>query len=125
MVQDKLFIYLDRELFPHKYQTKNAYDKASAKKSRLLEDALNFAFNAFIWILLAGYLSLLMDELFGIFTGTGVLSYLFGNTQWAVHVLFGVILLYKAGKLLRQALPGAGDKSDLGGNKKPKRTKTA
>jgi NitT/TauT family transport system permease protein len=102
-LQDKLFVYLDREFFPHKY-ARDAHGKNNKKKSTA-DLILNYFWNNLLWVSLAGYVVLFINEFFLFLSGGRILSGLFGDTTWVIHLLIGVILFYKVRKLaLRRRL---------------------
>lgn len=94
--QDKIFAYMDRKLFPHKYQAKGKFDHHSAdNKETLFSTILDFCWLAFTWICLALYALLALDEIFGFLSDLPVITYLFGDTSWVIHFTFLSIILYK------------------------------
>jgi len=94
--QDKIFAYMDRKLFPHKYQTKGKYDHNSADTEQSLWDVVtDYAWQVFIWLSLALYIAFALDEMFGILGNINLLPYLFGDTAWVVHFIFCSTIAYK------------------------------
>ena len=98
LIQDRIFVQLDKELFPHKYQVKNAIQKGMIHKTGTLDTILDFAFKAFTWSLLAVYIILTFNEYFGILGDIKVLDYLFGKSCWAFHVVMISVIGYKINK---------------------------
>jgi len=96
-IQDKVFTYLDREFFPHKYQSKGKHDKE--RSTSIWQAIADFAFSALTWAGLAIYLLLFLDEVFHFFTESGVLTQLFGGTVNVIHLIFFLVLFYKVRKL--------------------------
>ncbi|MBT8189995.1 MAG: ABC transporter permease subunit, partial [Bacteroidia bacterium] len=92
IIQDRIFVRLDKELFPHKYQQNNQYRKQS--ETSLWDTIFDYGFNTFVWILLGIYLVLAVNEMTG-FLGIQVLDYFFGNTCWVVHTILLSIIFYK------------------------------
>lgn len=95
IIQDRLFVRLDKELFPHKYQLKNQYKKAEEEGPSVFETILDFTFSAFTWSLLGVYIVLGLNEVFGFLGGVKVIEYLFGDTCWVIHTLLISIIVYK------------------------------
>jgi len=94
--QDKIFAYMDRKLFPHKYQAKGKYDHHSKDQGEtLLSIIFDYCWLAFTWIMLALYIAFTLDELFGILGNTNIITYLFADTAWVIHFIFLSILGYK------------------------------
>lgn len=97
-LQDKIFTYLDKELFPHKYQqVKQELSKASAWKNTLSKIFGIVLFWA-LWIVLGIYLILLLDDWFEILGGFHIWSQLFGDAMWSVNTVFFLVLAYKLKK---------------------------
>lgn len=94
IVQDRLFIYLDKKFFPHKYQTKNKYS-GNLKEASLMQTVTDFAINIFGWIFLAVYILLIFNQYFGLFREFQVLEYLFKDTIWVMHVTFLILVGFK------------------------------
>ena len=99
LIQDKLFVRLDRELFPHKYQIKDAKKHGKIKEESAWDTIIDFTFSAFIWILLGSYVLLSINEYTNFLWDEKVIDYLFGKSCWAFHVVMICIILYKAWKL--------------------------
>lgn len=99
--QDRVFAYIDRKFFPHKYQTKNTYKQKQLLKEQTVWDSiLDFAIKILVWILLALYVILAANEYFGFLGEIKPLDYLFGNTVWAIHMLFITIIVMKIYRLI-------------------------
>ena len=90
--QDKLFSYLDKKLFPHKYQLRDQHKKGQKKEDTLWAKASTYIFDTLLYILMGGYLILALNEVFN-FLGVPVLTYLFSETVWAIHFLFIVSII--------------------------------
>lgn len=100
--QDRVFAYLDRRFFPHKYQTKPKYQKEKILKDvSLVDTVLDFAIAIFVWICLALYILFAINEFVPLLGGIQPLSYFFGDTQWAIHFIFISIIGYKAWQFIR------------------------
>lgn len=96
--QDRVFGYLDKKFFPHKYQNNKAYQKVKHLKEQSVFDTIvDFVINIIGWIFLGIYLTLAVNEFTG-FLGGKLLSTLFGDTVWAIHTVFLAII---AGKVYR------------------------
>jgi len=94
--QDKIFAYMDRKLFPHKYQTKGKYDHNSKEtEESALSVVIDYVWLAFTWVMLFLYVVVALDEVFGVLGGYNILTYLFGGTAWVIHFIFISILGYK------------------------------
>ena len=95
--QDKIFAYMDRKLFPHKYQAKGKFDHTSEdKKENLFSVIMDYFWLALTWIALGLYLVFAMDEVFGILGNTNFITYLFADTAWVIHFVFISIIAYKS-----------------------------
>lgn len=93
--QDRIFKWLDREFFPHKYAIKDKYAPTDEPQSAL-DSILDFASTAFIWIMLLFYFVLALIEFFSFFGDLKLLNYLFQDTIWSIHVVFLSVVAYKA-----------------------------
>ncbi len=101
LIQDRIFGRLDKELFPHKYQQKNAHKSSSIEENSIVETIFDFAFKAFVWSAIGIYIVLAINEFVG-FLDIKVLDYLFGNTCWAFHIVMLSIIAYKIRKVIIQ-----------------------
>lgn len=97
-IQDRIFRSLDKELFPHKYQIKNAHKHGQLDGPSLFDTIMDFAFSALIWSALGIYILLAINEFIGFLSGVKVIDYLFGDTCWAFHLVMLSIIFYKARK---------------------------
>lgn len=98
VIQDRVFVRLDRILFPHKYQARE-----NARSSRILEkgiwsDILEFGIRALAWVAFGVYLLLVVQEFFPFVEGLQPLSYLFGDSVIAIHFIFFLIVAYNVYK---------------------------
>ncbi|MDA8693555.1 ABC transporter permease subunit, partial [Saprospiraceae bacterium] len=98
IIQDRIFVRLDKELFPHKYQIKNAH-KHGTEKPSVWDSIFDFAFSAFVWSALGIYIVLTINEFVGFLGGIKVIDYLFGDSCWAFHFTMLSIIAYKAYKV--------------------------
>ena len=99
--QDKLFGYLDRKFFPHKYTGQQKAQKKSESKM-LLSTTGKFVGNAFSWTALVVYILLSLDEYFGLLGNFQVLSVLFRDTIWVIHIIFLIFAIIKLRPYLRK-----------------------
>ena len=96
IIQDRIFVRLDKELLPHKYQVKNQHKYGQLSSSNIFDTIIDFAYSAFVWILLAIYVILTFNEMTGFLSDIKLLDYAFGNTCWAFHVVMIGIIIYKS-----------------------------
>ena len=61
VIQDKLFVYLDRLFFPHKYQTRTAYESVKQKEDSTFSLITGFVRSISSWLVISVYLLLLID----------------------------------------------------------------
>jgi len=94
ILQDKVFKWLDKEFFPHKYQVKNKYGPAQDQDT-ISDSIFSFATTTFVWILIGLYALFMINEFIPVLGDIKILSFLFKDTLWAVHFLFMVVLAYK------------------------------
>ncbi len=101
--QDRTFSYLDRKLFPYKYQLKTSYDASKTLKSVSEWDAFSdFIIMLLSWIFIGIYILLTINEFSPFIGQVKPLSYLFGDTLWTIHVVFVLVLVYQVYQLLRK-----------------------
>ncbi|MDF1696032.1 MAG: ABC transporter permease subunit [Saprospiraceae bacterium] len=94
--QDKIFAYMDRKLFPHKYQAKGKYDHNSTDdKNTIWSKIVDYCWLALTWISLGLYVVFALDEFFGVLGNINFLTYLFADTVWVIHFIFLSMLSYK------------------------------
>lgn len=98
IIQDKIFGRLDRELFPHKYQIKDAHKHGKIDQVSTLDTIFDFAFKALVWSALGVYVILAINEFVGFLGGIKVIDYLFGESCWAFHFVMISIIFYKLRK---------------------------
>lgn len=100
--QDKIFAYIDRKFFPHKYQSSKKYQPEKLlKEVSLVDTVVDFAITIFVWICLGLYVLFAANEFIDFLGGIKPLSYLFADTQWAIHIIFLTIIGYKTRGLLQ------------------------
>jgi len=95
ILQDRIFKWMDREFFPHKYAIKDKYTPEDEPQSAV-DSILDFAVTAFVWIMLLFYFVMALNEFFSFFGDIKLLDYLFQDTIWSIHVIFLSVVLYKA-----------------------------
>jgi NitT/TauT family transport system permease protein len=93
--QDRIFGYIDRTFFPHKYQLKNTDGKISANSVSLLTPVFDFIFEILTWVFIVIYLVLLINEIYPFIGDVRPLTYLFGDALWSIHFIFGLILFFR------------------------------
>jgi len=98
IIQDKIFVWLDREFFPHKYQAKDAIRASRLQQKGLARVIADYSLLAFGWIAIAVYFILMLNEFIGFIPGFRPLNYLFGSTVWVFHIIVIALIIYKAWK---------------------------
>lgn len=93
--QDRIFVRLDKTLFPHKYQLKNHNKHGQLDQTNIFDTITDFAFAALTWTVLGIYVLVALNEVTGILSDIKLLDYLFGDTCWAFHFLMLSIIGYK------------------------------
>lgn len=103
LFQDRTFAYLDRKLFPFKYQIKDSYDATKSLKKVTEWDAISdFIISLVSWIFILIYIVLMINEISPIIGELRPLNYLFGDTLWTIHVVFGLVFIYQIYRLLQK-----------------------
>lgn len=101
--QDKVFSYLDRTFFPHKYQTKTTYKKIVAlKQVSVIDSVFDHIIDVITYVTLALYVIFAINELTPIIGNIQPISYLFGGTSWVIHFIFLIIISYKGKALYKK-----------------------
>ncbi|MBK8832116.1 MAG: hypothetical protein IPN60_14930 [Saprospiraceae bacterium] len=95
VIQDKIFVRLDKQLFPFKYQAKDAIKSAKLEKKGLVCIVLDYIFLALGWISLGIYFVLLVQEFVPVFGDFKPLSFVFGDSVSIIHVIFFLIVGFK------------------------------
>jgi NitT/TauT family transport system permease protein len=96
VIQDRIFIWLDKQLFPHKYQAKEAIKSSKVERKSLVSMILDYVFVALGWISLGIYLIFLVQEFVPFLGEFKPLSFVFGDSVMIVHVIFLMIVGFKA-----------------------------
>ncbi len=100
ILQDRLFVYLDKKFFPHKYQTKNKYSQKIEEPSAW-DVISDYIVKATVWIFIGIYGLLLINQFVEIISPRPLLTELFSDTLWVIHTLFAMVVIYKVSKLFR------------------------
>lgn len=90
VVQDRVFKYLDRKLFPHKYQLKDSVGPKT-HQAGLLSDTIGFIGNVIAYAALIIYFLLAVNEMTGIFGHFRPLHFFFGDRLWVINFAFLVV----------------------------------
>jgi len=93
IVQDKIFIYLDKVFFPHKYQGDTV--RSVDDKITTIDLIWNFIESIGVWLLLGIYGILLVDNFVPILGSEEILPYLFGDTTLAIHFIMWCVIAYQ------------------------------
>lgn len=99
-IQDKLFVYMDKQFFPYKYQNKNRYQKKKSEVAEVLQMIMSYGLNVLSWILLGIYGLLIINEWTPILSDTMILSHWFGDTLPIIHGYIALIFGYKVYRLV-------------------------
>ncbi len=102
VIQDKIFMWLDREFFPFKYQASDAVKSSAIQESGVMSVIFNYVLMVVGWVGLGIYFLLFLCECFSFLGGLKPLSYLFGSTTWVINTIVISLLLYKGWKWYRQ-----------------------
>ncbi len=100
MLQDKIFAHLDRVLFPHKYHGQKAHGKLATQSTGWWHLISDFVSGIGIWILIALYLLMAIDQITPLFGAASLLPYLFGDTTAAIHIIMLTVLGYQVYRYL-------------------------
>lgn len=98
VVQDRIFIQLDKELFPHKYQSKTSLKSSRIEKKGLMSVIQDYVVTALGWIGFGLYTVMMLQEFVPIFGDRKPLKFIFGDSvpvMYLVYVLLLVFLVWK------------------------------
>lgn len=101
ILQDRILVWLDKKLFPHKYQSREHEKTGLLKKQSVIAVLVQFAVTVLFWILCGLYLLLFVNELTP-FLGSKPLSYLFGDTVWVIHFVSLSVIGFSAYRAYRR-----------------------
>lgn len=102
VLQDKIFVWLDRQLFPHKYQARDAVKTSKLANKSFFGAVGDYALEAFGWIVVGIYFILMINEFVHFIPGITPLSYIFGGTVWVFHLIFLGFLVLQGWKWYKQ-----------------------
>jgi len=94
IIQDRIFVWLDKEFFPHKYQQENKYVTIDDQKG-IHEMIWDFIQSISGYLFIGIYLFALVAEFTPIAGGKGILSYFFADTAWVIHFVAWIVIAYK------------------------------
>ena len=95
VIQDRIFVALDRHFFPYKFQAIGHSKSGLIKENSLIDAIRDYAVTSFTWLLLGVYLLLFVNEFIPFVSDKGLLSYLFGDTVIVIHLVMWTIIIYK------------------------------
>jgi ABC-type nitrate/sulfonate/bicarbonate transport system permease component len=96
IVQDKLLIALDKEIFPYKYE------REEESEPTIFRLVLSFTAKVVFWLLFGLYLFLLINSFTGIFISQDILLEWFGPSVWSIHFLLILLFGYRIIKMLKK-----------------------
>lgn len=89
VVQDKLFLGLDRLFFPHKYQIR---DSQNVAKQGIFDVILYYVGNVIFYLAIGLFLILFLGEYGGLLGKVKPLTYLFDDKKWVINLLCFTVL---------------------------------
>lgn len=102
VLQDRIFVRLDRYFFPYKYQTKNQHKAGQIETPGLFDAISDFALQAFTWLLMLVYIGMFINEFVPILSETKILSYLFGDTVPVIHLIMWLLIGFRVYNFVKQ-----------------------
>ena len=103
VIQDRLFIHLDKKFFPFKHQGNE--NKHEVKEENLvMKSIFSFAGTILLWTLLAVYVFFALNQFtkWFVIEGQPILSHYFGETAWTIHILALAVLAYSAYSIFKK-----------------------
>ncbi len=98
IIQDRIFVRLDKELFPHKYQAKASASASKIDKRGVISVVYDFILFALGWIALGLFTLFMIQEFIPLMGDVKPLSYVFGDSVGVVYVIFAMIMMIKVWK---------------------------
>lgn len=95
LLQDRIFIRLDRYFFPHKYQVKEQHKKGLIDDPTVWDAIWDYAITTFAWLLMGLYIVLFVNEFVPLLGDTKILSYLFGDTVPVIHLIMWALIIFR------------------------------
>lgn len=95
VIQDRLFIHLDKKFFPFKHEgNENKYEVK--KDNQVLKSIMSFAGNILLWTMLGVYVFFALNQFtkWFVIDDQPILSYYFGETAWTVHFIALLTIVY-------------------------------
>lgn len=113
IIQDKIFVRLDKQFFPFKYQAKESIKSSRIDQKGIVSIVLEYIFLALGWISLGIYFLLMLQEFVPFMGDFKPLSYVFGDSVNVMHIIFFLILFFqgwtwykkRSDQLALQAIP--------------------
>jgi ABC-type nitrate/sulfonate/bicarbonate transport system permease component len=102
IIQDKIFVRLDKQLFPHKYQAKESVKSSRLDQKGLFGVIADYVFLALGWIAFGIYFLLMIQEFAPFMGDFKPLSYVFGDSVNVIHIIFFLIVFFKGWKWYQQ-----------------------
>ncbi len=103
LIQDRLFVYLDKKFFPFKYQGDgNKY--GVQKENEVFKAILNYVGKILIWAFIAVYLMFAINEFTSWFSidDKPFMSYYFGETVWTIHFVALSVIAFTVYKFVKK-----------------------
>lgn len=101
VIQDQLFKRADLKLFPHKKTGYAHHQNAATKEKAVYKVFINFFLQAMMWIFIGLYWLVAFNDLTGLLFPGRVISDLFGDTSWAIHLIMLAISAYQVWDFIR------------------------
>jgi NitT/TauT family transport system permease protein len=98
ILQDRVFLWLDKEFFPFKYQAREAVKSSAIQRKGITSVIFDYVLSVVIWIGLGIYIILFLNEYLNFFGSIKPLDYFFGSTTWVINLIVFSLLVYKAWK---------------------------
>jgi ABC-type nitrate/sulfonate/bicarbonate transport system permease component len=94
IVQDRIFIRLDKELFPHKYQNATSLRASRIDQKSAFSVLQDYAIAALGWITLGLFFVLIVQEFTSVLGSLKPLSFIFGDSVNVVYLIFILIVVF-------------------------------
>jgi len=103
LLQDRIFIYLDKKFFPFKYQG-DENKHGIEKENEVFKAIFAYAAKILIWAFIGIYLLFAINQFTSWFSvdGQPFMSYYFGETTWTIHFVALSVIAFTVYKFVKK-----------------------
>lgn len=98
IIQDVIFSRVDKAIFPYKYE--GVIKESKDQQINIFQTLFAFAGKIIFWLSMAIYTLLFINEFVPVISEVKILTDLFGDTVWVIHMYFLLFFGYQVRKLI-------------------------